>query len=50
MDPERRALLAMLYVEGLTVAEIARVLEVPVGTVKSRLHHARERLRAALEV
>jgi RNA polymerase sigma-70 factor (ECF subfamily) len=50
LDPERRALLAMFYVEGLTVAEIARVLDVPAGTVKSRLYHARERLRAALEV
>jgi len=45
-----RALLAMFYVEDLTVAEIAEVLDVPAGTIKSRLFHARERLRAALEV
>lgn len=50
LEPERRALLALFYVEGLSVAEIACVLAVPIGTVKSRLHHARERLRAALEV
>lgn len=50
LDRERRALMAMFYVEDLTVAEIARVLDVPVGTVKSRLFYARERLRAALEV
>jgi RNA polymerase sigma factor (sigma-70 family) len=50
LDPARRALMAMFYVEGLSVAEIARALGVPVGTVKSRLYHARERLRAALEV
>ncbi len=50
LNPERRALMALFYVEGLSVAEIARVLDIPVGTVKSRLYHARERLRAALEV
>lgn len=50
LDPERRALMAMFYVEGLSVAEIAQVLDLPVGTVKSRLFHAREQLRAALEV
>jgi RNA polymerase sigma-70 factor (ECF subfamily) len=50
LDPERRALVAMFYVEGQSVAEIATVLGIPAGTVKSRLYHARERLRAALEV
>ena len=50
LDRRRRALMAMFYIDGLTVAEIARVLEIPAGTVKSRLYHAREQLRAALEV
>lgn len=50
LDPERRALMAMFYVEGMTVHEIAAALGVPPGTVKSRLYHARDRLRAALEV
>jgi RNA polymerase sigma factor (sigma-70 family) len=50
LGPEPRALMAMYYTEGLSVTEIAKVLGVPVGTVKSRLFHARERLRAALEV
>ncbi len=50
LDPERRALMSMFYVEGLSVVEIAHVLEIPVGTVKSRLYTARERLRAILEV
>lgn len=50
LDPERRALMAMFYVEGMTVHEIADALGIPPGTVKSRLYHARERLRAVLEV
>jgi DNA-directed RNA polymerase specialized sigma24 family protein len=32
------------------VAQIAGTLGIPAGTVKSRLFHARERLRAAVEV
>ena len=50
LDPERRALMAMFYIEGFSVAEIAQVLEISAGTVKSRLYRAREGLRAALEV
>ncbi|MEW5983616.1 MAG: RNA polymerase sigma factor [Acidobacteriota bacterium] len=50
LDPAQRALLAMFYVEGLSVGEIAEALVVPVGTVKSRLYHARAQVRAALEV
>lgn len=49
LDPAQRALLAMHYLDGLPLREIAAALNVPVGTVKSRLSHARERLRAALE-
>ncbi|MBP7867002.1 MAG: sigma-70 family RNA polymerase sigma factor [Acidobacteria bacterium] len=50
LDPEPQALVEMFYLESLTVAEIARILEIPAGTVKSRLYHVRERLRAILEV
>jgi RNA polymerase sigma factor (sigma-70 family) len=49
LETPERALLAMHYVEGLSLGEIAGALGVPVGTVKSRLYHARERLRAVLE-
>jgi DNA-directed RNA polymerase specialized sigma24 family protein len=34
--------------EGLTLAEVARAVDADVGTVKSRLHRARENLRRAL--
>lgn len=50
LDPERRALMTLYYIEGLSVAEMASVLGIPPGTVKSRLACARERLRAAVEV
>src|SRR6267154_397046 len=36
------------YVEGLKLSEIAELIEVPLGTVKARIHRARERLRIAL--
>ncbi len=44
---ERDALLLFAWAE-LDYAEIARALEVPVGTVRSRLHRARRRLQAHL--
>ena len=45
----QRATLALFYREGLRVAEIAVAMDVPVGTVKNRLMHARNALRALLE-
>jgi RNA polymerase sigma-70 factor (ECF subfamily) len=38
----------LMYVEDRTVAEVAELMGVPVGTVKSRAHRARRLLRAAL--
>jgi RNA polymerase sigma factor (sigma-70 family) len=45
----QQAALALFYVEGLSVAEIAVALDVPPGTVKTRLMHARQKVRAFLE-
>ncbi len=45
-----RLLVTLHYVDGYSVAETAVILGVPAGTIKSRLFHARERLRAELEV
>ena len=44
-----RALLSLRYEEQFDTAEIARILSVPEGTVKSRLFYARQRLRRYLE-
>jgi len=48
LPPEQRLAAQLFFVEGLTLAEIAEVQEVPLGTAKSRLFHARRRLKAAL--
>lgn len=45
---DQRAILALHHVEGRPLAEIAGVLDVPLGTVKSRLHGARAALERAL--
>lgn len=49
LTPEHRAVLVECYYRGRTVADAARVLEVPEGTVKSRTHYALRALRLALE-
>ena len=49
LPPEQRAAVALFHLEEMSVAEVAVALEVPVGTVKTRLMHARRKLRAALE-
>ncbi|MCZ6836883.1 MAG: RNA polymerase sigma factor [Planctomycetota bacterium] len=46
---DHRVVLSMHYLDEMCVAEISRSLGVPAGTIKSRLHHARNRLKQALE-
>ncbi len=48
LPPEQRAAVALFYFEELSVAEVAVALDVPAGTVKTRLMHARRKLGAAL--
>lgn len=49
LTPEQRAVLVVHHYLGLPDAEAATVLEIAVGTFKSRLHRANSALRAALE-
>lgn len=48
LPEEQRAVLVLVALEGLSYREAAELLEVPVGTVTSRLARARDALRAAL--
>ena len=47
-DDPRRTLVRLVFVEDRPLAEVARVLGVPVGTVKSRIFAVRRQLQAAL--
>jgi RNA polymerase sigma-70 factor (ECF subfamily) len=48
LPPAARETLLLREVDGLSYAEIAKVLEIPRGTVMSRLHYARRRVQEAL--
>lgn len=48
LNPEQRAVIAMHDVEGYSLEELETILETPLGTLKSRLHRARQRLRVLL--
>ena len=45
LNEDQRSLLWLREVEGQSYAELAHILEIPVGTVRSRLFAAREELR-----
>lgn len=48
LPPDQRLAGHLFFVEGLTLVEIAEVQDVPLGTAKTRLFHARRRLKQAL--
>ncbi|MEP0393269.1 MAG: RNA polymerase sigma factor [Erythrobacter sp.] len=48
LSPDQRLAAHLHFVEGLTLHEIAQVQQIPEGTAKSRIFHARRKLKAAL--
>ncbi len=48
LSPEQRAVVELTYLHGYKYTEIAEIAGCPVGTVKTRMRHAREKLRQAL--
>jgi len=49
LDDDKRAVLVLYEIEGLTMREVAEVIGCPLQTAYSRLHAARDLLRAAWE-
>ena len=49
LPQKHREILLLRHFEELEYAQIAAVLDIPIGTVMSRLFHARQKLRALLE-
>lgn len=48
ISPEKRVVVVLYYLNGLSLVEIAEALELPIGTVKSRLHYGRKSLKKSL--
>jgi RNA polymerase sigma-70 factor (ECF subfamily) len=48
LKAEDRELITLKHLDGLSYEELARRMEVPLGTIMSRLYHARKRLRDKL--
>ena len=48
LSPEFRAVIEATVLDGLTAREASRLLDIPVGTVKTRAMRARAQLRANL--
>ena len=49
LNTRERGLITLYYIEGFSTEEIADILSIPRGTVKSRLHAARAKIRAQME-
>ena len=45
-----RGVVVLYYIDDLPIQEIAEILDIPVGTVKSRLHYSRQALRKSLDL
>jgi RNA polymerase sigma-70 factor (ECF subfamily) len=49
LEPEYKQIIILSYFEGFSLTEVADILDIPAGTVKSRLHRALGKLRDQLE-
>ena len=45
LSDDQREVLVLVCVEGMNYQQVADILDIPTGTVMSRLHRARERMR-----
>jgi len=50
LSEDKRAVILLVYYHDLSLQETAKVLNIPLGTAKSRLHYAIRQLKAMLEV
>jgi RNA polymerase sigma-70 factor (ECF subfamily) len=50
LDDEFRTAVLLFYYEDMSLKEISKALNISVGTVKSRLSRARQKLKAAIEL
>jgi RNA polymerase sigma-70 factor (ECF subfamily) len=48
LNIDQRVVVVLYYLNGLNLQDIAEILDLPIGTVKSRLYYARENLRGKL--
>jgi len=49
LPPDQSATVALFYLEDMGVAEVSVAMDVPIGTIKTRLMHARTKLKQALK-
>lgn len=49
LSKNQQIVLRLFYIEEYSMNEISEILEIPVGTIKSRLFHAREKLKTTLK-
>ena len=49
LKPDQRAVVVLHHYSGFSAAEISRILDIPEGTARSRLHYATEAMRSALQ-
>ena len=50
LSPKHRMVIELCYFEGRSLDEIGEIVDCPANTVKTRLHHARKKLRTIIEV